>query len=119
MSFIPMPTEMNETHPSRPSINATLSRNPFLISDPIGSDFFLLSTSIVVHYSFIYFFTQHVFNKHLLCTQNNHTRETCLINEPMSAWVLDNKVIFITHLLKTRSDAKCPTGTFLFHGIPM
>ena len=57
-------------HPSSPSTNATFFMNTFLIFDPIGSHRFLLSTSIVVYYSFIYFFTQHIFNKHLLCAKN-------------------------------------------------
>ena len=62
--------EINQMYPSRPSTNATFFMNTFLIFDPIGSHLFLLSTSIVVYYSFIYFFPQHIFNKHSLYTRN-------------------------------------------------
>lgn len=77
-----MPREINQTRPSRPGLNATFSKNPILIPD-----LFFFPTPITVHYSFIYIFTQHILNEHLLCAQNT-TQEK--VAQRM------NKVIFIT-----------------------
>ena len=48
-------------HPSRPNTNATFFMNTFLIFDQIGSHLFLLSTSIVAYYPYIYIFSLNMY----------------------------------------------------------